>query len=487
MNRLIFHYTAAFTVLTFYGGQVCPFVESLTLTEWGVETLVVFTLTFLIHLTVRKKICEKRSMESSSYIFKASITIFMISGFSVALYNYFILGFPLYSGFKLIVGWFLVGFFMALDLTLANRQSVIMHLAETGRHIQFSDSYTSLTKKFLGFSVFTSLSVLSVIYLVIVKDLDWIFTSAPGSSEATISILKEFAFIFAVIMGYAVLVAVSFTKNLRLYLHYQNNTMQEVVNGNLDVSVPVSSFDEFGHMAKYTNEMIKSLRERTQTLQLTQDVSILSLASLAETRDNETGAHIMRTQRYVKALADVLKENPEFSERLTDKNISLMYKSAPLHDIGKVGIPDAILLKPGKLEDEEFKIMKRHPYLGKKALTVAGKTLGTNSFLKYAEEIAYTHHEKWNGKGYPRGLAGEEIPIAGRIMALADVYDALISKRVYKDTFSHEKTKDIIVSESGEHFDPRIVDAFLKAEKDFIRIADKYSDENYKQSTLEAV
>lgn len=220
---------------------------------------------------------------------------------------------------------------MSLDITLANRQQIIKYMAKTGQNLELKESYISLNKKYLVFSILTSLAVLGVIFLVIIKDLDWVFSSSPNSAEATLSILKEFAFIFLVIMGYSSLVAISFTRNLKLYLYYQNSTLNEVVNGNLDAAVPpVSSIDEFGYMAKYTNEMIRSLKERTEALQLTQDVSILSLASLAETRDNETGgAHIMRTQRYVLALAEELKSYPDFEKELTEKNIDLIFKSAP--------------------------------------------------------------------------------------------------------------------------------------------------------------
>ena len=484
MTRLALHYLVAFFVLTLYGGQVCPFVESLTLMQWASTTVILFTVTFAINAGLFKRINLNNPVPLSSTMFKSSFITFMASGVAVGLYNCFVHGFPVASGLKLIVGWFLVGFFMSLDLTLHNRLKIIKDMAISGYNIELTESYVSLTKKYLFFSILTSLSVLGVIYLVIIKDLDWIFTANPNSMDAMISILKEFAFIFLVIMSYTSLVSISFTRNLKLYLQYQNSTLNEVVNGNLNASVPVSSIDEFGFMAKYTNEMIKSLKERTEALQLTQDVSILSLASLAETRDNETGAHIMRTQRYILALAEELKNNPDFVAELTSENIDLIYKSAPLHDIGKVGIPDNILLKPGKLTDDEFKIMKRHPNYGRKALYTAGRTLGQNSFLKYAEEIAFTHHEKWDGSGYPRRLKGDDIPISGRMMAVADVYDALISKRVYKPAFTHEDAKNIILEGKGTHFDPRIVEAFLKVEHTFIMIADEFSDANYRTSTI---
>ena len=228
------------------------------------------------------------------------------------------------------------------------------------------------------------------------------------------------------------------------------------------------------------NEILEEkVAERTRELAQTQDVTIFSLATLAETRDNETGGHILRTQRYVEVLARQLAQKPHHADFLTPKTINLLFKSAPLHDIGKVGVPDAILLKPGKLSDEEFDIMKTHAELGFQALVKAEEAFNLDdkpTFLDHARDIALCHHEKWNGKGYPRGLQGEDIPLAGRIMAVADVYDALISKRVYKPPFSHGKATGIIREDSGTHFDPELVEAFLAVEDEFQRIAAEYAD-----------
>jgi putative two-component system response regulator len=216
---------------------------------------------------------------------------------------------------------------------------------------------------------------------------------------------------------------------------------------------------------------------RTREVQAIQDVTILTMASLAETRDNETGNHIRRTQHYVKALALQLREHPRFVAFCTDRGVDLLFKSAPLHDIGKVGIPDRILLKPGKLTPDEFEIMKTHTTLGRDAIEQAERQLGTPvEFLRFAKEIAYAHQEKWDGSGYPEGLVGDGIPISARLMALADVYDALISRRVYKPPFPHEKAVEIILEGSGKHFDPDIVDAFMEIRDEFRAIARRYAD-----------
>ena len=208
-----------------------------------------------------------------------------------------------------------------------------------------------------------------------------------------------------------------------------------------------------------------------------QDVTILAMASLAETRDNDTGGHIRRTQNYVKLLAKQLQNHPNFSKFLTDRAIDLLFKSAPLHDIGKVGIPDRILLKPGRFEPDEFEIMKTHCKIGRDAIQHAEDQLGTSvDFLKYAKEIAYSHQEKWDGSGYPEGLSGRDIPISARLMALADVYDALISHRIYKESFSHEKAVEIITQGRGSHFDPDVTDAFIFLKDEFYSVAQSYKN-----------
>ena len=230
------------------------------------------------------------------------------------------------------------------------------------------------------------------------------------------------------------------------------------------------------------NQILETrVAERTWELAVTQDVTILSMATLAETRDNETGNHIRRTQHYVKVLAETLREHPRFRDALDERSIDLLFKSAPLHDIGKVGIPDRILLKPDRLTADEFEIMKTHSALGRDAILEAEKALLSSvpadtetSFLRHAREIAYSHHEKWDGTGYPEGLAGEEIPVSARLMAVADVYDALISKRVYKPPMSHEEAATIISEGRDKHFDPDVVDAFESVEDEFRRIAERY-------------
>jgi putative two-component system response regulator len=216
------------------------------------------------------------------------------------------------------------------------------------------------------------------------------------------------------------------------------------------------------------------IAERILSFQ-TQDVTIFALAKLAESRDPESGAHLERVRSYSKVLADHITAQPGCQQGGASY-AQLIYQTSPLHDIGKVGIPDHVLLKPGRLSDEEFDIMKSHTLLGARTLEAALKEHPEAKFLRMALDIALTHHERWDGNGYPNGLKGEAIPLCGRVVALADVYDALTSKRVYKDAFSHSIAKAIIIKDKGSHFAPQIVDSFLVNEAAFIAIRERYRD-----------
>ena len=259
------------------------------------------------------------------------------------------------------------------------------------------------------------------------------------------------------------------------------------------VSPPLVKARVKTHLALYDQNRVleEKVRQRTHELVHTQDVTILGLAVLAEYRDNETGGHIMRTQHYVRILAEHLSMQPGFKEFLGDDMIELLFKSTPLHDIGKVGVPDGILLKNGPLTEEEFEVIKQHPIYGGDALSKAEQASGkstSTTFLQVGKEVAYTHHEKWDGSGYPYGLKGNLIPLSGRLMALADIYDALISKRVYKPPFSHEKAVKIITAGDGrvmpDHFDPDILRVFGNHHDEFRKIALEYADYDEERQLL---
>jgi PAS domain S-box-containing protein len=234
----------------------------------------------------------------------------------------------------------------------------------------------------------------------------------------------------------------------------------------------------------YTDSLEEAVIARTSEIKDTQRAAILAIANLAESIDDDTGGHIQRIQHYTRVLGEELRKLPKFKEVVTEEYVELIHDLSPLHDLGKVGIRDYILQKTDKLTSDEFEKMKEHTVIGAHALNMAGQMIHRESIFSIGEMIAHYHHEKWDGTGYPavdiggehRPLRGEEIPLCARIVALADVYDALCSKRPYKMPFPHQTTREMIVGQSGKHFDPEVVQAFLRREQDFVRIREQFPD-----------
>ena len=480
--RVAAHFLSTFVILSIYGVQICPFLESLSPIQLGAPIAAALTAAWLLRQPLHARFVDRApSADRSRSAFALDWGLFAGAGLGLTVFNAALHGFPLGSGLKLSLGLIGLGFFAAVDLSLERERRQMDRFRRTGEQTALTKHHLPVSTKLGLFTAVTVVLTLAVLFLVMNKDLDWLTHPEQrlAIDQARRAILIEFLFVALVMLGHLLNATVSYTRNLQRFFENQNGVLAAATGGRLDGRVPVSSNDDFGVMAQYTNQMIASLGERTALLQRTQDVTILSLASLAETRDNETGAHILRTQRYVRALAMQLRDHPRFCAELDDEAIELIYKSAPLHDVGKVGIPDAILLKPGKLTDEEWAVMRTHPQLGASALRTAEDELGTSSFLRHAREIALTHHEKWDGSGYPAGLAGEAIPISGRLMAVADVYDALITKRVYKPAWPHERAAQTVRDGAGSHFDPAVVAAFIAAEGEFRSIAQQFSDAQY--------
>jgi len=477
--RLFFHYFSAIVIIAIYGEEVCPFLESLTPFQLLLPLIGALAVALLVRPPlIARYIKPARYQNQSLLVFALDFSLFVGTGVFLKIYNRFVHLFPLESGLKLVLIMTTLGFFLAIDMALAKEQEISVLLRQKKIDLDPDENYFPFPAKLAILAASCSVFVCGIVFLLINKDLEWLHTVGKTTTvaEAQRAILGEIIFVFAVLLAHLLNLIISFARNLRAYFHHENTVLIRATNGHLDGAVPVSTSDEFGVMAKHTNLMVRGLREKTEELQRTRDVTIMSLASLAETRDNDTGAHLLRTQRYIHSLATHLRNHADFKEGLDEDTLELLFKSAPLHDIGKVGIPDHILLKPGRLTPEEFAIMKNHADLGGDALRKAEKSLGSNSFLHLAREIAYSHHEKWDGSGYPRALAGRDIPLAGRLMALADVYDALISARVYKPAFPHDKAKEIILAGRGAHFDPDIIDAFLAVEEEFVQIAQEFRD-----------
>ena len=226
----------------------------------------------------------------------------------------------------------------------------------------------------------------------------------------------------------------------------------------------------------HNRNLERLVEEKVKEISDSQMATIFALAKLAESRDDDTGKHIERVQTFCKVIAQRAAEKINYADEINEVFIENIYRASPLHDIGKVGITDSILLKPGKLTPEEFEIMKTHTTLGAKTLQFVYEKYPNNAFIKMGIAVAISHHEKWDGSGYPNGLAGNDIPLPGRIMAVADVYDALRSERCYKEAFSHEKSYDILIKGKGQHFDPGLVDVFDEVHEEFKSIRDRMND-----------
>jgi adenylate cyclase len=246
------------------------------------------------------------------------------------------------------------------------------------------------------------------------------------------------------------------------------------------ILVYTSNFSLLSYLDFWREE--RRLKEKTRLQLTTQEAMLETIANITETRDPETGYHIRRTRSYVKALAEHIRNKPAYADTVNDAYIEHLFLSAPLHDLGKVGVPDHILLKPGRLTAEEFEEIKKHTQYGKKVIDAAQAKLGDTSFLRFAGEMAISHHEHWDGKGYPNGLKGEEIPLSGRIMAIADVYDAVISARLYREGLSHEKAIEILLAGRGLQFDPQLIDAFGEIHAAFHAIAEQFADASLNES-----
>lgn len=226
----------------------------------------------------------------------------------------------------------------------------------------------------------------------------------------------------------------------------------------------------------YNNQLQEKVSAQVKEISSIQLAAIFAMSKLAESRDPETGEHLERVREYCKLISAQLSILPKYTAMIDQTFIDNIYAASPLHDIGKVGVPDKILLKEGKLTGNEWNSIKMHPVIGAETLRAVDKQYPGNSFIQTGIDIAEFHHEKWNGNGYPHGLSKDQIPLVARIMALGDVYDALTSKRCYKEAFSHEKSVKIITKDSGEHFDPEVIDAFLNVEKEFMAIRDIHQD-----------
>lgn len=365
---------------------------------------------------------------------------------------------------KVFLGCTALGFFTACDMALERQKFIqgnqeLINLNETSTKVAFP-----ITTKMTILAVFSLVFMTGIMLLVFLKDLYWfIDLEQENYGEARITFMRELLFVGGVILAEMINIIVLFCKNLKLHFNKQNHSMEAVSKGDLNQLVKINSQDEFAVMGHYTNFMIEMLKERNRQLEKTRQEIIQRLGRAAEYRDNETGMHVVRMSHYSQALAK--KAN------LSKERCDLILQASPMHDVGKIGIPDKVLLKPGKLEGEEWTTMQTHVEVGASILSGSDSRL-----MQLAEEIAATHHEKFDGTGYPKGLKGEEISIEGRIVPICDVFDALTSERPYKKAWTVEDAINLLKREKGKHFDPDLVDKFISILPEILEIRERYSE-----------
>lgn len=473
--RLI-HDAAFIVVFSVYGTQVCPYIDGLEI--WWIigPTAAALAAHQALAALARKWVADLPLASAARRLFWVDFGLFALSGFVLGAVYMFAYGFPFDSGAKVLIGFLALGFYVSLDLTFEREIKLAKQLQNAGGSLPLSARFWPFQTKFVIFSTINLVIIGLVVTMVVIKDLIWAANTDLDPIKAQLLIVVELIFILVVLCAYVFRSILQYGRKTDLMLAEEREALVGVKRGDLSRRVSVVSSDEFGEIGLLTNQMIARLATALDDVRQTRDATIKALVSLSAKRDNETGLHLLRTQIYVEKLARELEKTSKRSAEIDAAFIGELVASAPLHDIGKVGVPDAILTKPGKLTDDEFSIMKTHAAIGADAIASADQAVEGSSFLEMAQDIARSHHERWDGRGYPDGLSGEAIPLAARIMAVADVYDALRSKRVYKPPMSHRDATRIIVEGRGTQFDPEVVDAFSRIEACFEAVAEKHGD-----------
>ena len=463
--RVTVHYIFSIVALAFYGEKVCPLLETIGKLEWSLRLVVVFTVLFLIRpLLVKSIVLKTVWQKQSQFQFLLELALFVVGALALGWYNSFENDASLGNNAKVYLGCTMFGFFIACDMALERQKLIAEDPDLVTGNIESAKVTFPITAKLTAVAVFSLIFMTSIMFLVFLKDLYWFIDLGQDNyGQGSFFFLQELLFVGSVILAEMVNLIVSFCRNLKQFFHNQNASMEAVSNGNLDQHVMISSQDEFSVMGHYTNWMIEMLKKRNRELEKARREIVVRLGRAAEYRDNETGMHVIRMSNYSAALARAAK--------LPEEQCDLTLQASPMHDVGKIGIRDSILLKPGKLDDEEWLNMKTHVNIGVSILSG-----GDSQIIQLAQEIAATHHEKYDGTGYPNGLKGEGISIAGRIVPVCDVFDALTSVRPYKEAWTVEDAIELLKREKGKHFDPDLVDKFISILPEILEIRARYSE-----------
>ncbi|MCZ8183961.1 MAG: HD domain-containing protein [Beijerinckiaceae bacterium] len=468
--RSAVHHALSSIFITIYGYSVCNFINGLAVSIWAATLVPVLLGQWALRCIVAEQVSSRPTEMRPKLAFAGELSVFVAGGAVIGIVNTVFHGFPAGSGLKAMLGFVTIGIFAGVDQAFVQTRIRF----EEGGMPSFSGKPRSpfAVRLGLSFSLVAAL-IIGVITLLVLRGIeDGTVNNAEGFRRLAI----EFAFVFAIISCYVANSARGAEKLLAKAVSEQVQTLGDAREGRARRRARIGTQDEIGFVSAEINYLLDELDRAHDMTTRTNDAIMKALIGLAGARDNETGEHLQRTQRYVGSLCSQLAQHPEYSAVLTPSAIADIVSAAPLHDIGKVAVSDAILHKPGRLTPEEYEVMKTHVGHGLAVIDKVIADVGVTPYLAVARDVIAGHHEHWNGAGYPFGLKGPDIPLAGRVMALADVYDALRSERIYKPAMPHAEARKILIDGAGTQFDPQVVAAFLMVEPQFERIATKFAD-----------
>jgi response regulator RpfG family c-di-GMP phosphodiesterase len=468
--RSAVHHVLSSIVISIYGYHVCNFINGLEVPVWAATLVPVLLGQWFLRNMIAARISTYSLTKRPRLAFWGELSSFIAGGAVIGAINTVFHGFPVASGLMAMMGFVTIGLFAGVDQAFVQTRIRF----EEGGMPSFPAKPRSPLAIRLGLSFgLVLILVIGVISLLILRGLE---NGTVQDAQGFRRLVIEFTFVFAVILCYVANTAWGAEKLLAMAISEQVQTLGEAREGSAHRRAVIGTQDEIGFVSAEINHLLDELDRAHETTTRTNDAIMKALIGLAGARDNETGDHLQRTQRYVGILCSRLAQHPEHAATLTPSAIADIVSAAPLHDIGKVAVPDAILRKPGRLTREEYEVMKTHVSHGLVVINKVIADVGVTPYLAAARDVIAGHHEHWNGAGYPFGLKGEDIPLAGRVMALADVYDALRSERIYKAAMTHEEARQILIDGAGTQFDPLVVSAFLVVEPQFARIAASFAD-----------
>ncbi|MGQ3354143.1 MAG: HD-GYP domain-containing protein [Phreatobacter sp.] len=464
------HHVLSAVFVTVYGYSVCNFINGLEVSLWAATLVPVLMGQWGLRTVIARRVSAASPDRRPQLAFFGELSVFVIGGSVVGIVNTLFHGFPPGSGLKAMLGFVTIGLFAGLDQGFVRTRLRF----EEGGMPPFAGAPRAPFAVRLGLSFGLVMAlVLGVVSLLVLRGIE---DGAVRDVDGFRRLIVEFAFVFVIILCYVANCAREVEKLLAKAVSEQVVTLGEARDGRVRRRAVIGTHDEIGFVSAEINRLLDELERAHATTTRTNDAIMQALIGLTGARDNETGGHLQRTQHYVGILCEQLALDPQHAAALTPQGIENIVTAAPLHDIGKVAVPDAILRKPGRLTAEEFEVMKTHVAHGLAVMDKVIADVGVTPYLAAARDVIAGHHEQWNGAGYPLGLKGTQIPLAGRVMALADVYDALRSERVYKPAMSHAEARQILIDGAGAQFDPMVVAAFLVAEPRFERIASSCAD-----------